>query len=201
MPLYIGIIVCYLVVIGLAVRGVDPWVAAALSSTLIAFGVELTCYYYAFIIVVALLFYKHQSAGRWLLGVTAFTQFIGWAPIQGMPDWLGKILPASWRNAPAFKNFGMPTGLDEQYTWMALATLFGFVMIAWDMMVARQAELAPATAKPQIPAKQPAEAPPAEAEEEEDDDEEDEAKVEPAQPVWRERLERRKHGGKRRRHR
>jgi hypothetical protein len=175
---------------------VDPWIATALSATLIAFGVELTCYYYAFIIVVAVLFYKHESAGRWLLGVTAFTQFIGWAPIQGMPDWLGKILPASWRNAPAFKNFGMPTGLDEQYTWMALATLFGFVMIAWDMMVARQAALAPAAAKPEIPAK-PAEAPPpAEAEEEDD-----EAKEEPAQPVWRERLERRMHGGKRRRHR
>ena len=151
MPLFVGIIVCYLVLIGLAVRGVDPWVAAALSSTLIAFGVELTCYYYAFLIVPALLFARHPSAGKWLLAVTAFTQFIGWAPIQGLPDWLGKILPASWRNAPAFRNFGMPTGLDEQYTWMALATLVGFVMIAWEMMVARQAALAPAGAE--VPAK------------------------------------------------
>jgi hypothetical protein len=190
-PLYVGIIICYLVLIGLAVRGVDPWVATALSATLIAFCVELTCYYYAFIIVVALLYAKHEVAGRWLLAVTAFTQFIGWAPIQGMPDWLGKILPGSWRNAAALKNFGMPTGLDEQYTWMALATLFGFVMIAWDMMVARQAALAPAGA--QIPAK-PVESSPAEAN---DDDEE----AESAQPVWRERLERRMHGGKRRRHR
>jgi len=194
-PLYIGIIICYLVLIGLAVRGVDPWVATALSATLIAFGVELTCYYYSFIIVVALLYYKHEVAGRWLLAVTAFTQFIGWAPIQGMPAWLGKILPGSWRNAAAFKNFGMPTGLDEQYTWMALATLFGFVMIAWDMMVARQAALAPAGA--QIPAKQE-ETKPAEVESPEEDEAEDEPA---AQPVWRERLERRKHGGKRRRRR
>ena len=194
-PLYIGIILCYLVLIGLAVRGVDPWVATALSATLIAFGVELTCYYYAFIIVVALLYAKHEVAGRWLMGVTAFTQFIGWAPIQGMPDWLGKILPSSMRNSAALKNFGMPTGLDEQYTWMALATLFGFVMIAWDMMVARQAALAPAKAPVEDKAaeniKQPTEVA--------DDDDGEDSKSE--QPVWRERIERRMHGSKRRRRR
>jgi hypothetical protein len=201
-PLYFGIIICYLVLVGLAVRGVDPWIATALSATFIAFGVELTCYYYAFLIVVGLLYYKHRSAGTWLLGVTAFTQFIGWAPIQGMPDWLGKILPSAWRNAPAFKNFGMPTGLDEQYTWMALATLFGFVMIAWDMMVARQAELAPAIAKLPVETKENAETDD-DSEEQDDDDAEPEKEVASAgQPVWRDRLERRKRGGgKRRRHR
>jgi hypothetical protein len=188
-PLYFGIIICYLVLIGLAVRGVDPWIATALSATLIAFGVELTCYYYAFVIVVGLLYYKHRSAGTWLLGATAFTQFIGWAPIQGMPDWLGKILPSAWRNAPAFKNFGMPTGLDEQYTWMSLATLVGFVLIAWDMMAARRRELAPVEKLPAQDAEgkaaEPAAAEPQAASEE--------------KPVWRERLERRKRGGKRRR--
>jgi hypothetical protein len=186
------------------VRGVDPWIATALSATLIAFGVELTCYYYAFVIVVGLLYLKYHSAGTWLLGVTAFTQFIGWAPIQGMPDWLGKILPSAWRNSPAFKNFGMPTGLDEQYTWMALATLFGFVMIAWDMMVARQAELAPPVAKlPVKPDEEKQQAEPAEADDDEDEDDEEEPEKEASagQPVWRERLERRKHGGgKRKRH-
>jgi len=191
-PLYIGIILLYLVLIGLAVRGVDPWVATALSATLIAFGAELTCYYYSFIIVVALLYARHEVAGRWLMGVTAFTQFIGWAPIQGMPNWLGKILPSSIRNSAAMKNFGMPTGLDEQYTWMALATLFGFVMIAWDMMVARQAALAPA--------KTPAEEKVAdETKSYEGTQDDDDAKSE--QPVWRERLDRRMHGGKRRRRR
>jgi len=196
-PLYFGIIICYLVLIGLAVRGVDPWVATALSATLIAFGVELTCYYYAFLIVVALLYAKHEVAGRWLLAVTAFTQFIGWAPIQGIPNWLGKILPASIRNAPALKNFGMPTGLDEQYTWMALATLVGFVMIAWDMMVARQAVLAPAAA--QTPAAPAPETKVGKNSEAEDADSSADAKDE--QPVWRDRLERRMHGNKRRRRR
>jgi hypothetical protein len=188
--LYIGIILCYLFLIGLAVRGVDPWVATALSATLIAFGAELTCYYYSFIIVVALLYARHEVAGRWLMGVTAFTQFIGWAPIQGMPNWLGKILPSSIRNATAMKNFGMPTGLDEQYTWMALATLFGFVMIAWDMMVSRQAALALAKAPAEVADKNKPE---------ETADEDADTKSE--QPVWRERLDRRMHGGKRRRHR
>jgi hypothetical protein len=195
-PLFFGIIICYLVLIGLAVRGVDPWVATALSTTLIAFGVELTCYYYAFIIVVALLYARHEVAGRWLLAVTAFTQFIGWAPIQGLPAWLGKILPASIRNAPAMKNFGMPTGLDEQYTWMALATLVGFAMIAWDMMVARQAALAPATANaPAAPAAE------TKADKNSEEEDEDNANAKAEQPVWRDRLERRMHGGKRHRRR
>ena len=140
--------------------------------------------------MVALLYAKHEIAGRWLLAVTAFTQFIGWAPIQGMPSWLGKILPSSLGNAAALKNFGMPTGLDEQYTWMALATIFGFVMIAWEMMAARQVALAPAGA--QIPPKL------AQREPVDDDDRDDKSAA--AQPIWRERLERRMHGGKRRRH-
>jgi hypothetical protein len=196
-PLYIGIIICYLVVIGLAIRGVDPWVTIALSATLIAFGVELTCYYYAFVIVVALLYAKYPIAGRWLLAVTAFTTFIGQAPIQGLPTWLAKILPASIRNAAAMKNFGMPTGLDEQYTWMSLATLFGFAMIAWDMMVVRQAALAPAKAKPEIGSSP--EKDEVEEEEEEQADKPDKAEANSDTPEWRKRLERRVSGGKRKR--
>jgi hypothetical protein len=134
--------------------------------------------------------------------VTAFTTFIGIAPIQGIPSWLSKILPASIRNAAVVKNFGMPTGLDEQYTWMSLATLFGFVMIAWELMVKRQAALAPA----KVPAAdiQPA-APdqPAvlEAADDVDDAKDDEEDAKANQPVWRERLERRVSGGKRKRRR
>lgn len=203
-PLYFGIVICYVVLMGLAVRKADPWEAIALSTTFIAFGVELTCYYYAFVIVVGLLYAKNEMAGRWLMAVTAFTQFIGWAPIQGIPDWLGKILPASIRNAPALRNFGMPTGLDEQYTWMSLATLFGFVMITWDMMVQRQAALAPAKAQTDIkPAAESASAAAVVTSPDQGDDAEDGAgKADKAeQPVWRERLERRVSGGKRRKRR
>ena len=133
-PLYFAIVICYLVLMGLAVRRADPWEAIALSTTFIAFGVELTNYYYSFVIVVALLYAKREVVGRWLLAATAFTQLIGWAPIRKLPAWF----PA------ALKNLGMPTDLDEQYTWMSLVTLVAFAMIAWDMMVARQAALAPA---------------------------------------------------------
>ena len=50
-----------------AVRGAEPWVACALSATMIAVGVELTCYYYSFLIVVALLYNKRKEAGAMLL--------------------------------------------------------------------------------------------------------------------------------------
>jgi hypothetical protein len=198
-PLYFGIIICYLVLIGLAVRGEHPWVTVALSTTVIAFGVELTCYYYAFVIVVGLLHAKNEVAGRWLLGATAFTQFIGWAPIQGLPDWLANLLPSSMRNAAALRNFGMPTGLDEQYTWMSLATLFGFTMIAWDLMVARKAALSPAK-EPDTTAEKP-EAVTASPTSTEKEDKTEDASDREAQPVWRERLDRRVSGGGKRRRR
>jgi hypothetical protein len=197
-PLYFGILICYVVLMGLAVRRSDPWEAIALSTTFIAFGVELTCYYYAFVIVVGLLYAKNEVAGRWLLAVTAFTQFIGWAPIQGIPGWLRGILPSSLGDTATLRNFGMPTGLDEQYTWMSLATLIGFVMIAWDMMVARKKTWALANAPADInPAlmSQPALA------EADDDAETDEKAAKPDQPVWRGRLERRVGGGGRRKRR
>ena len=183
---------------GLAVRRADPWEAIALSTTFIAFGVELTCYYYAFVLVVGLLYAKYEIAGRWLLAVTAFTTFIGMAPIQGIPAWLSKILPSSIANAAALKNFGMPTGLDEQYTWMSLATLFGFVMIAWEMMSARQAVLAPANANAEI---KPASASNLPDDEAEDDNAEEAKTTKAEQPVWRERLDRRVSGGKRKKRR
>jgi len=95
----------------------------------------------------------------------------------------------------------MPTGLDEQYTWMSLATLVGFVMIAWDMMITRQAELSPkpaslpAAEEKQPEAKQPEPAA-AKAAQEEVDSAESEKQT--AEPVWRARMERRKQGKRRR---
>jgi hypothetical protein len=194
-PLYYGIVICYIVLMGLAVRKADPWEAIALSTTFIAFGVELTCYYYAFVIVVGLLYARNEMTGRWLMAVTAFTQFIGWAPIQGVPNWLAKILPSSISHSPSLRNFGMPTGLDEQYTWMSLATLFGFVMITWDMMVQKQAELAPAKAQPDIKPSELDKDPVEDAAVAEDGANDEKS------PVWRERLERRVTGGKRKKRR
>ena len=101
-------VLAYLVLLGLAARHVEPWVAAALGVTFIPIGVELTCYYYAFIMGVALLYEKRQEVGAYLLFLTAFTSFIALHPIPGMADWL-----------------------DEQYTTMSFATVLVFGYIVW----------------------------------------------------------------------
>jgi len=109
----------FAVLLWYAVRGVEPWVACCLSATLIAVGVELTCYYYSFLIVVALLYEKRKEAGAALLAVTAATSFIDWAPTRFLPD------SGIWRWTK------MPTWLDEQYMWMGIVTLAAFAWILY----------------------------------------------------------------------
>jgi hypothetical protein len=101
-------VLAFTVLLGLAGRHVQPWVAAALGVTFIPIGVELTCYYYAFIIAVALLYEKREEVGIYLLFLTAFTSFIAAAPFKGMARWL-----------------------DEQYTTMSVATVAVFALIVW----------------------------------------------------------------------
>ncbi len=122
-PLYFVAVAAFLVLLGLAVREAEPWAALALSATFIPFGVELTCYYYSFIIVVALLCVKSERLAQRLLLLTAFTQFVAWAPITGMPTWL-----------------------DEKYTLMSVATLIAFIVIAWEFFTQRRLAAAGATA-------------------------------------------------------
>jgi hypothetical protein len=107
-PVYVVMALAFLVLIGLSVRHVEPWMAASLGITFIPVGVELTCYYYAFILGVALLYEKREEVGRWLLYLTAGTSFIAIAPIRGMSKWL-----------------------DEQYTVMSFATVVVFGLIVW----------------------------------------------------------------------
>ena len=146
LPLYLSLVACYLVLIGLAIRKVEPWVTVVLSATVISFGSELTCYYYAFLIIPALLYAVVPRAGEWLLWLTALTQFLGWAPINHMPHWLQVLMPASLRQSSFVTNFSMPNGLDEQYTWMSVGTLIVFVLIARELMLARQTAMVPALA-------------------------------------------------------
>jgi hypothetical protein len=105
-PAYVLCVLGALVLIGYAVRKRDPWIAAAAGVTFIPIGVELTCYYYAFVIAVALLHERDDRVGPTLLLMTAVTGFIDWRPIRQMPAWL-----------------------DEQYTWMSLATIVGFGLV------------------------------------------------------------------------
>jgi hypothetical protein len=108
LPLYVLLALGYLFLVGLAARHVDLWVAAVLGLTFVPIGVELTSYYYAFILGVALLAEQREQVGRWLLLLTAFTQFVAWAPFRGMSRWG-----------------------DEQYTLMAAATVGVFAFIVW----------------------------------------------------------------------
>jgi hypothetical protein len=93
-----------------------------------------------------LLYAVVPRAGEWLLWLTALTQFLGWAPINHMPRWLQALMPASLRQSSFVTNFSMPNGLDEQYTWMSVGTLIVFVLIARDLMLARQRATVPALA-------------------------------------------------------
>jgi hypothetical protein len=139
-------IAAFLVILGFAVKERPLWMGAALGVMLIPFGVELTCYYYAFILGVALLHAEDDRVGITLLGLTAITGCAA-AP------WLGA------------------GGLDEQYTLMSLATIAAFVIIAWRFGVgpwwqARKAaavgpETAPTTVSSAVPASVPASVGPA----------------------------------------
>jgi hypothetical protein len=146
LPLYVSLVFCYLVLIGLAIRKVEPWVTVLLSATVISFGSELTGYYYAFLIIPALLYAVVPRAGEWLLWLTALTQFLCWAPIKHFPNWLQSLLPSSVRQSYFITNFSMPNGMDEQHTWMSLATLIVFVLIARELMRTRQPALVPSPA-------------------------------------------------------
>jgi hypothetical protein len=119
LPLYLLLVAGFVMLVGLAARHQPLWVTAALGAAIIPFGVELTSYYYTFTIAVALLTHERAEIGRWLLGLTAFTQFVAWAPLRNMSAWL-----------------------DEQYTLMSVATVLVFAAIAWQF---RRLSATPAT--------------------------------------------------------
>jgi hypothetical protein len=135
-PVYFAGILAFCWLLYLAVRGREPWVAAALSSVMIAVIPELTCYYYSFLIATAALYSVRKEAGMVMLGITAATGFIDMAPTAYLPTW--------WPSALNFVR--MPTWLDEQYTWMSLATLIGLGWILYDFGVLQHQEKALALA-------------------------------------------------------
>jgi hypothetical protein len=93
-----------------AARGTqgELWVSASLGAGLIAFGSELTCYYYCFLMAMAPLHEKRREAGLMLIALAAATQFIAWTPFAGMSGWL-----------------------DEQYTAMSVLTLAAIGSLWW----------------------------------------------------------------------
>jgi hypothetical protein len=108
LPVYAVVVLAWLVLLGVSARGSQPWVAAALGLTFVPVATELTSYYFAFLLGVALLSERREQVGRWLLLLTGFTQFVAWAPLSGMSRWG-----------------------DEQYTLMAAATMAILGAILW----------------------------------------------------------------------
>ncbi|HVZ72575.1 MAG TPA: discoidin domain-containing protein [Polyangia bacterium] len=102
-----------------AVRKREPWVVLSMGAMTIAMYVELTCYYYAFMFVVAFLWQERKDAGAYLLAAMAATGFIDWAPTKYLP------------NTPPWDHLRMPQWLDEQYTWMSVAILVAFAWILY----------------------------------------------------------------------
>jgi hypothetical protein len=98
----------FLVLLWRALRGVKPWVALSMGTMFMAVIFELTCYYYSFVFVVALLYEEKEEIGAWLLGAMALTGFFDWAPLKGMSHWL-----------------------DEQYTAMSAVIVAAFVWILY----------------------------------------------------------------------
>jgi hypothetical protein len=98
----------FLVLLWRALRGVKPWVALSMGTMFMAIIFELTCYYYSFVFVVALLYEEKEEIGAWLLGAMALTGFFDWGPLRGMSHWL-----------------------DEQYTAMSAVIVAAFVWILY----------------------------------------------------------------------
>ena len=97
-----------------------------MGSMMIAVGVELTCYYYSFLFATTFLYSKRKEAGAILLGVTAATGFIDWAPTKYLPS------------TGPLANFRISQWLDEQYMLMSVVTLVGFVWIMYEFAIKPQ---------------------------------------------------------------
>jgi hypothetical protein len=99
----------FLVLLWRALRSVKkPWVVLSMGTMFMAIIFELTCYYYSFVFVVALLYEEKEEIGAWLLGAMALTGFFDWGPLKGMSHWL-----------------------DEQYTAMSAVIVAAFVWVLY----------------------------------------------------------------------
>ena len=97
-----------------------------MGSMMIPVGIELTCYYYSFLFATTFLYSRRKEAGAIMLGVTAATGFIDWAPTKYLPS------------TGPLANFRISQWLDEQYMLMSVVTLVGFVWIMYAGCVGRR---------------------------------------------------------------
>lgn len=141
---YFVLVAAFVALLTVALKDAEPWVACSMGAMMIAIGVELTCYYYSFLFAVAFLYEKRKDAGAILLGVTAATGFIDWAPTRYLPD------------TRPWADFKMPQWLDEQYMWMSVATIAGFVWILYRFAYPPENAVAEVAAAAEAPVSAPA---------------------------------------------
>jgi hypothetical protein len=98
----------FLVLRAVRSTGGEPWVAVALSVPLLG-TLELTCYYYVFLVLLAPLWSRRKEVGALLVGFCAFSGWVFLAPLRFMSRWE-----------------------DEQYLAMSAAALAAFVgLLLW----------------------------------------------------------------------
>jgi hypothetical protein len=120
-PLYLLFVAGFVAMLFVAIRNnTEPWITLAMGSMLIPVGIELTCYYYSFLFATTFLYSRRKEAGAIMLGVTAATGFIDWAPTKYLPS------------TGPLANLRISQWLDEQYMLMSVATLVGFVWIMYE---------------------------------------------------------------------
>mgnify|MGYP001563247960 CR=1 FL=1 len=96
-----------LIAVALAVRRHhELWVTLALSAAWIPFALEMTSYYFAFLVVPALLWRERRNVGMLLLALSACGQLLSLAPFAGMPTWR-----------------------DEVYSWLSIATIMALAIV------------------------------------------------------------------------
>jgi hypothetical protein len=76
-PLWAAAVAAWLVLAVGAARRQPDWVAAILGLGFVVFAFQLSCYYYAFMLLFGLLWPRHRSVGIALLGVAAASHWIG----------------------------------------------------------------------------------------------------------------------------
>jgi hypothetical protein len=94
-PLFVLLVVAFLVVVAGAVRREELWVAATLGVGLIPIATEITCYYYSFLLAFGFLWSRRPSIGVALCGF-AWVSYV----IPELLDWY-----------------------DEIFTWISLAAV------------------------------------------------------------------------------
>ncbi|MCC6408779.1 MAG: hypothetical protein IT453_16575, partial [Planctomycetes bacterium] len=103
---HLALVGAWLVLLALAVRGREPWLAAALSVTLIPVAVELTCYYLAFVVALVPVAERRPRAGYLLLALSALSLLVSLAPLGSMTTWE-----------------------DQQFTQLSVLTLIAFALV------------------------------------------------------------------------